>query len=106
VGLELVLSLKQLRGLRFTRRQRPSGQETARPAAMANMRMGDQRHRQMEIPAVTPEWLERTRSLSKLERLPLQGRNRISDSDSQTLAAMPDSGKPNPRITGITKGDG
>jgi hypothetical protein len=76
VGLEAVLSLKQLRDLRFACSSIGVGIEGAKFGEVSML-------------AVTPEWLERMRSLSKLERLRLQGCNRIGDNDVQTLVAMP-----------------
>jgi internalin A len=76
VGLEAVLSLKQLRDLRFMC--------TSIGVGIEGTKFGE-----VSMLTVTPEWLERMHSLSKLERLRLQGCNRIGDGDVRTLATMP-----------------
>jgi hypothetical protein len=76
VGLEAVLSLKDLRELRFAC--------TSIGVGIEGTKLGE-----VSMLSVTPEWLERLRSLSKLERLKLQGCNRIGDANIATLIAMP-----------------
>ncbi|MDQ6707410.1 MAG: hypothetical protein M3Z85_15710 [Acidobacteriota bacterium] len=75
-GLEAVLSLKELRELRFGCSSIGVGIEGAKFA-------------EVSLLSVTPKWLERMQSLTKLERLKLQGCNRIDDESVATLIAMP-----------------
>ena len=75
VGLEAVLTLKDLRELRFACNPIGVGIEGAKFADVSLL-------------TVTPKWLERMKSLSKLERLKLQGCNRIDDDSVQTLIEM------------------
>ena len=44
---------------------------------------------EVSLLSVSPKWLERMQSLPKLERLKLQGCNRINDDSVATLIAMP-----------------
>lgn len=76
VGLEAVLTLKNLRELRFGCTAIGVGIEGAKFAEVSTT-------------SVTPLWLERMKSLSKLERLKLQGCDRLNDDAIQTLVAMP-----------------
>ena len=76
VGLEAVLTLKNLRELRFGCTAIGVGVEGAKFAEVSAM-------------SVTPIWLERMKSLSKLERLKLQGCDRLNDDAVKTLIAMP-----------------
>ena len=71
-GLEAVLTLKELRELRFGCTSIGVGIEGAK--------FGE-----VSLLSVTPKWLERMRSLTKLERLGLQGCNRINDDAIATL---------------------
>jgi internalin A len=75
-GLEAVLTLKQLRELRFACTSIGVGIEGAKFGEVSML-------------TVTPEWLERLRSLSKLEKLKVQGCNRITDANIPILAGMP-----------------
>lgn len=76
VGLEAVLTLKNLRELRFGCTAIGVGVEGAKFAEVSAM-------------SVTPVWLERMKSLTKLERLRLQGCDRLNDDSIKTLAGMP-----------------
>lgn len=76
VGLEAVLTLTQLRELRFGCTSIGVGIEGARFATVSMM-------------AITPRWLEKMKSLSKLQRLKLQGCDRIDDTAVPILAAFP-----------------
>ena len=76
VGLEAVLTLKDLRDLRFGCTAIGVGIEGAKFAEVSAM-------------SVTPAWLERMKSLKKLEKLRLQGCDRINDDSIATLVAMP-----------------
>lgn len=75
-GLEAVLSLKNLRELRFACNPIGVGIEGAK--------FGE-----ISLLTVTPKWLERISLLPRLERLKLQGCNRINDESIATLKAMP-----------------
>ena len=76
VGLEAILTLKNLRELRFGCTSIGVGIEGAKFAEVSMM-------------SVTPLWLERMKSLTKLERLKLQGCDRLKDDSVKTLIAMP-----------------
>src|SRR6185312_4902663 len=76
VGLEAILTLKNLRELRFGCTSIGVGIEGAKFADVSAM-------------SVTPIWLERLKSLTKLERLKLQGCDRLNDDSIKTLIAMP-----------------
>jgi internalin A len=75
-GLEAVLSLKELRDLRFGCTFVGVGVEGARFAVVSAM-------------SVNTRWLERMKSLTKLERLKLQGCNRVDDESLAVLASFP-----------------
>jgi internalin A len=75
-GLDAVLSLKNLRELRLGCTSIGVGIEGAKFGEVSRM-------------SVTPEWLERMKSLTKLEKLKLQGCDRINDDAMKTLIAMP-----------------
>ena len=76
VGLGAVLTLKNLRELRFGCTAIGVGIEGAKFAEVSAM-------------SVTPLWLEQMKSLPRLERLTLQGCDRLNDDSVKTLAAMP-----------------
>jgi len=76
VGLEAVLTLKNLRELRFGCTAIGVGVEGAKFAEVSAM-------------SVTPVWLDKMRSFTKLERLRLQGCDRLNDDSVKTLVAMP-----------------
>src|SRR5689334_11779760 len=75
-GLEAVLTLKQLRELRFACTSIGVGIEGAKFGEVSML-------------TVTPEWLERLRSLSQLQKLKVQGCNRITDANIPILTGMP-----------------
>lgn len=75
-GLAAVLTLKNLRELRF---------------ACVSIGVGIEGTKLGEVSPlmVTPKWLEEMKALPKLEKLKLQGCNRVDDQSVQTLLAMP-----------------
>lgn len=75
-GLEALLTLKELRDLRFGCTSLGVGVEGTRFATVAAM-------------SVTSRWLEQMKSLSKLERLKLQGCDRVDDESMRILASFP-----------------
>jgi internalin A len=75
-GLEAVLSLKELRELRFGCTFVGVGVEGDRFASVSAMN-------------VTTRWLEKMKSLSKLESLKVQGCKRVDDDSLAVLAAFP-----------------
>jgi internalin A len=76
VGLDAVLTLKELRELRFGCTSIGVGIEGARFA-------------EVSATSVRTEWLEKMKVLSKLEKLKLQGCGRINDESIRALAALP-----------------
>lgn len=74
VGLEAVLTLTQLRELRFGCTSIGVGIEGARFGTVSMM-------------GLTPRWLEQMKSLSKLRKLQLQGCDRVDDSSMAILAS-------------------
>lgn len=75
-GLEALLTLKDLRELRFGCTSLGVGVEGTRFATVSAM-------------SVTEAWLEQLKSLPKLERLQLQGCDRVSDNGAALLARFP-----------------
>lgn len=75
-GLEAVLSLKELRELRFGCTFVGVGVEGTRFAVVSAM-------------SVNTRWLEKMKDLSKLEKLKLQGCNRVDDESLAVLASFP-----------------
>ncbi len=75
-GLEALLTLKELRELRFGCTSLGVGVEGTRFATVSAM-------------SVTPRWLDRMKSFSKLERLKLQGCDRVNDEAAAILAGFP-----------------
>ena len=75
-GLDAVLSLKDLRELRFSCTFVGVGIEGTRFASVSAM-------------SVNTRWLESMKSLKKLERLKLQGCNRVDDESLAVLASFP-----------------
>jgi len=75
IGLEAILTLTQLRELRFGCTSIGVGIEGARFATVSAM-------------SVTPRWLEQMKRLTKLQRLKLQGCDRIDDSAISILAGF------------------
>lgn len=76
VGLEAILTLTQLRELRFGCTSIGVGIEGTRFATVSAM-------------SVTPRWIERMKSLSKLQRLKLQGCDRVDDEAAEILKTYP-----------------
>jgi len=77
VGLQALLTLKNLRELRFGCTSYGVGVEGQRFATVSAM-------------AVTPRWLESMKpAFSKLERLTLQGCNKVDDEGASILATFP-----------------
>ena len=74
-GLEAVLTLKELKELRFACNPIGVGIEGAK--------FGE-----ISLLTVTPKWLDKIATLQKLERLKLQGCSRIGDDSVKTLIAM------------------
>jgi hypothetical protein len=75
-GLQAVLTLKNLRELRFACVTTSVGIEGAKLGEVSTL-------------SVTEKWLEQLQSLTSLERLKLQGCGRIDDAAVRTLIAMP-----------------
>jgi internalin A len=75
-GLAAVLTLKNLRELRFACVSIGVGIE--------GTRLGE-----VSLLTVTPKWLDELKALPKLEKLKLQGCDRVDDQAVQTLVAMP-----------------
>jgi Leucine Rich repeat len=76
VGFDAILSLKELRDLRFACTSVGVGIEGARFAEVSAI-------------SVTTGWLEKMKTLPKLEKLELQGCDRINDDSIHALAALP-----------------
>ena len=90
VGLDAVLTLKNLRELRFACTSTAVGIE-------------GQKFADVSLLSVTPKWLERMQSLPKLERLKVQGCGRIGDDSIQTLIAMPNLREVDLKGTAVTE---
>ncbi len=75
VGLEAVLTLAELRELRFAC--------VAIGVGIEGAKFGE-----ISLLSVTPKWVEKMKALSKLERLKLQGCNRIGDDSIPALTAL------------------
>jgi hypothetical protein len=76
VGLEAILTLSQLRELRFGCTSIGVGVEGTRFATVSAM-------------SVTPRWLEKMKVLTKLQRLKLQGCDRVDDEAVAILKTFP-----------------
>ena len=76
IGLQAVLTLKNLRELRLGCTSTSVGIEGAKLGEVSTL-------------SVTEKWLEQLKSLTKLERLKVQGCGRINDEAVATLIAMP-----------------
>lgn len=76
VGFRAVLTLKNLRELRFACTSTAVGIEGAKFGEVSTL-------------SVTQDWLEQMKSLPKLQSLKLQGCNRINDDAVATMIAMP-----------------
>ena len=90
VGLDAVLSLKALRELRLACTSVGVGIEGARFATVSAM-------------DVSVAWLERMKTLPKLEKLKLQGCQRVNDEAIPVLAAFPDLRELDLKGTGVTE---
>lgn len=75
-GLEALLTLKELRELRFGCTSLGVGIEGTRFATVSAM-------------SVTARWLEKMKTFTKLEKLKLQGCDRVDDGAMQVLATFP-----------------
>lgn len=75
-GMDAVLTLKNLRELRFS-------------CVMVGVGIEGTRLGEVSLLSVTPKWLDEMKSLTKLESLKLQGCNKIDDNSVATLIAMP-----------------
>jgi hypothetical protein len=75
-GLDAVLTLQELRELRFACTSIGVGIEGAKFA-------------EVSATSVTTEWIEKMKALPKLERLKVQGCSRINDDSIRALAALP-----------------
>ncbi len=89
LGLDAVLSLKALRELRLACTSIGVGIEGARFATVSAM-------------DVSVAWLEKMKSLPKLEKLKLQGCKRVNDEAIPVLAAFPDLREVDLKGTGVT----
>jgi internalin A len=76
LGIDAILSLKNLRELRFACTSIGVGLEGARFAEVSYV-------------SVSTGWLEKMKALPKLEKLQLQGCDRVSDQSVPALAALP-----------------
>jgi hypothetical protein len=76
VGLQAVLTLKNLRELRLA-------------CTTAAVGIEGQKFAEVSVLSVTPKWLQMMKPLAKLERLKLQGCSRIDDAAVASLIAMP-----------------
>jgi len=76
VGLDAVLTLKELRELRFGCTSKGIGYEGARYATVS-------------ATDVSARWLEKMKALPKLEKLKLQGCGRVDDEAVRALIALP-----------------
>jgi internalin A len=88
-GLDAVLTLKQLKDLRFS-------------CSFIGVGIEGQRLGLVSLLSVTQQWLERMRALPALEKLHVQGCNRIGDPAMATLAAMPRLKEVDLQGTGVT----
>lgn len=89
-GLAAVLTLKDLRELRFSCVSIGVGIEGTKLGEMSPL-------------IVTPKWIEELKGLTKLERLKAQGCNRIDDETVKTLITMPALHEVDLQGTGVTE---
>jgi hypothetical protein len=75
-GLEAVLTLKDLRELRLG-------------CTFIGVGIEGAKFGEVSVMTVTPQWVEQMKSLTKLERLKLQGCKRVGDDSIRTLISMP-----------------
>jgi Leucine Rich Repeat (LRR) protein len=90
VGLDAVLTLKELRELRFGCTSKGIGIEGARFATVSTM-------------DVSARWLEKMKALSKLEKLKLQGCSRVDDEAVRALIALPNLREVDLKGTSVTE---
>src|SRR6185295_18728752 len=90
VGFDAVLSLKELRDLRFFCTSIGIGIEGARFATVNAM-------------SVTVNWLEKMKALPKLEKLKLQGCSRVDDDAINALVALPNLREVDLKGTAVTE---
>ena len=90
VGLDAVLTLKELRELRFGCTSKGIGIEGARFATVSTM-------------DVSVRWLEKMKALSKLEKLKLQGCSRVDDEAVRALIALPNLREVDLKGTSVTE---
>lgn len=90
VGLDAVLTLKELRELRFSC--------VSIGAGIEGQKLGE-----VTFLSVTPKWLDRMASLPKLERLKLQGCSRVGDESVRTLSSMKALKEADLQGTGVTE---
>jgi hypothetical protein len=76
VGLQAVLTLKNLRELRFACTSTAVGIEGTKLGEVSTL-------------SITEKWLEQMKSLARLQRLKLQGCSRINDEAVAALIALP-----------------
>jgi hypothetical protein len=89
-GLDAVLTLTELRELRFAC--------TSIGVGIEGTRLGE-----VSVLSVTPQWLKRMDALRKLERLKVQGCGRIGDDAIPALAALPALREADLQGTGVTE---
>jgi Leucine-rich repeat (LRR) protein len=89
-GLDAVLTLKNLQELRFS-------------CVLIGVGIEGTRLGEISLLTVTPKWLDELKSLPRLERLKLQGCNKITDDSISTLAAMPSLKEVDLQGTGVTE---
>jgi hypothetical protein len=90
VGFEAVLTLKELRELRFGCSAVGVGSEGQRFATVSTMN-------------VTARWLERMKALPKLEKVKLQGCDRVGDDAIPALSALPNLREVDLKGTAVTE---
>ena len=90
VGLDAVLTLKELRELRFGCTSKGIGIEGARFATVSTM-------------DVSFRWLEKMKALPKLEKLKLQGCSRVDDQAIRALIALPNLREVDLKGTSVTE---
>ena len=90
VGLEAVLTLPELKELRFGCVSIGVGIEGAKFGEISML-------------SVTPKWVDKFKALTKLERLKLQGCNRIGDDSVAALGAMKSLKEVDLQGTGVTE---
>ncbi len=89
VGLDAVLSLKGLRDLRMA-------------CSSIGVGIEGQRFAEVRYISVTTSWLERLKALPKLEKMSLQGCDRVNDESVPALAALPRLSQVDVKGSGIT----